>query len=257
MNARTRQRIALSTLAACAVALGGGCTSLRGSRFDPFPVTNGIGGGMVVSAGRKPRPAEPQPTAPAPIVQIQHSVTPMQPPEPLGQPRPLPPVPGAAAAPPPNPSTNGQPTGAPPLPGVPAPPANGRFGQPGLDPHVLDKPTAGGARLGLLPNEVPADRVVELTIHLQNLSAQNQALAARIKDLEAAAAGREQSLEEAARVIATGNAEAEKVRAALQARVAALQSKIEQMEAEDIAVLKAVIAALERLLPPAPPEKKP
>lgn len=266
MDARTLQRITLLALVATsAVVLSSGCTPLRGTRLNPIVVPTGdgvagtgIAGGTVVSAGGAPRPTESQSITPAgQIVQAQQPVAPMVPPDPLGLPRPLPPTPGAPTAPPPiPPAQNGQPPVAPPLPGAPVMVPPNKFGHAPQDPHILDKPTAAGGRMGLLPHEIPADRVVEFTIYLQNLTAQNNALAARIKELENAGLDRDKVLDEAARAIATNTAEAEKVRAALQARVTVLQSKVEQMEAEDIAILKAVIEALERLLPPPPREKK-
>jgi hypothetical protein len=123
-----------------------------------------------------------------------------------------------------------------------------------FDPHVRTTPTAAGGRLGLAPYEVPTDRIVELTLHLERLLGENRNLQARIKELEIAGVGREQALAEAAREVEATVAEAARTKAALQSQIVTLQGKIRQMEEEDIVFLKAVIEALGRLLPP---EKRP
>jgi cell division protein FtsB len=133
------------------------------------------------------------------------------------------------------------------LPGSPQLPAK-------IDPHVRNTPTAAGGRLGLAPYEVPTDRVVELTLHLERLLAENRTLVARIKELETAGLSREQALAEAAREVESVTADAARTRAALQAQIVGLQGRVRQLEEEDIIFLRAVIDALSRLLPP---EKKP
>lgn len=250
MDVRTRLRIGLTVLAAAlAAVLPSGCAPLRGTLLSPAPSSpapavnvpagDGIGGGTVVSAGGAvpAQPVAPMPPPVAPGV-----------PDPLGAPRPLPPVPTGPAVP-------GAPTD--PLmapPGVPI--ANGsKFARPiPADPHYRNTPTAAGAYWGLGPNEVPADRVMELTMTVDRMMKYNAVLEARVKELEGAAVGREQALEEAARALAAANAETERVRAALQAQVVRLQGKIRELEEDDIAFLRAVIEALGKL---APPEKKP
>jgi hypothetical protein len=122
------------------------------------------------------------------------------------------------------------------------------------DPHLRAFPTVTGDRLNLAPWEVPADRVVDLTRQLETLNAQNNVLLARIKELDAQAAGREQALSEAAREVEATTVAAAKERAALEAQAAALQDRIKRIEEDDIAFLRAAIEAVGRLLPP---EKKP
>jgi hypothetical protein len=231
--------------------LATGCETLRGVRTDrvntpiqprpiqPNPTPNDyrgteqldtIPGGTVVGAGGtgapQGLPAIPQMPAPG---------------APLAQPRPVPPgwPPGVPVPP------NGQPPLMMPPVGVPgsAPFASG-------DPHLRGTPTVAGGRWGLGPNEMPADRLLELTRNLDAALAQNRELLARIKELEALGVGREQALAEAVREIEALTAEAAKTRAALQAQVLALQGKIKTLEDEDIIFLRAVIDALGKLLPP-------
>lgn len=249
---RTRQRISLTVLAAALVAgLPSGCAPLRGTLLAPnsppakpsgVATTDDIGGGTVVSAGAA-LPAQPVAPMPPPV--------PPAIPDPLGAPRPLPPVPTGPTLP----GVPIDPLMVPPVaPGVPI--ASGsKFARPiPADPHYRNTPTAAGAYWGLGPNEIPADRVMELTMAVDRMMKYNAVLEARVKELEGAAVGREQALEEAARALAAANAETERVRAALQAQVVRLQSKIRELEEDDIAFLRAVIEALGKL---APPEKKP
>lgn len=167
--------------------------------------------------------------------------------------------PPAAGLPPPNPAAQ---PGPPPLTNpaaLSAPP--GAVPDGAMAPgggHIRAVPTATGARLGLGPNEVPADRVVELSEKVQAAKFENQALISRIRELEAVAAGRETSLFEAIREVEAASAEVSKARAdlaALRAEVAAARDRLRQIEKEDVDTLKAVIAGLEKLLqvPPARP----
>lgn len=249
MDVRTRTRIGLTVLvAALAVALPSGCTPLRGTLVSPAnssPATpgvvpaDGIAGGTVVSAGGAvpAQPVAPMPPPVAPGV-----------PDPLGAPRPLPPTPAGPAVP-------GAPTDPLMVPPVPPTVPGSKFGHSApTDPHIRNTPTATGFHWALGPNEMPASRVMELTLHLERMMKYNATLEARVKELEGAAAGREQALEEAARALAAANAETERVRAALQAQIVRLQGRIRDLEEEDIAFLRAVIEALGKL---APPEKKP
>ncbi len=251
MDARTLTRLGSCLLVA---ALATGCGPLRGSRPDsttppiPLPPATGgaapagtsaanetIPGGTVIAAGGAgtTRSAAPTPVGPA---------VPPTTPAPLAPPRLIhsPPVWSTAG----DPQTPAMVPPVPPAPGGPRP----------ADPHVRNTPTAAGGRLALGPGEVPTDRIVELTLHLEGLLAQNRELLARVKELEAAGVGREQALAEAAREVDSITAEAAKTRAALQAQIIILQSKIKQLEEEDITFLKGIIGALERLYPP---EKKP
>jgi predicted RNase H-like nuclease (RuvC/YqgF family) len=103
----------------------------------------------------------------------------------------------------------------------------------------------------LAPSEVPVDRVVALSVQLEMLAAQNRDLCARIKELEANGATREQALNEAVRDAEAATAEATRLRAqvqSLRAENAALQLRLQQMEEEDIRTLRAMIAVLERIL---------
>jgi len=117
------------------------------------------------------------------------------------------------------------------------------------DPHLRIAPSVSGGRWGLNPNETPADRLLELTRNLESALAQNRDLVARIKELESQGTGREQSLAEAARELDAVNAQAARVRTALEAQVTALQNKIADLEDDEIAFLKAAIKVLERRAP--------
>jgi hypothetical protein len=120
-------------------------------------------------------------------------------------------------------------------------------------------PTAVGARLELAPWEVPTDRVIELTRQLDALNVLNRSLIARIQDMEAGGATREQALAEAGREVETSEIELAKARGSLQLtreEVALLRVKLQQMEAEDVETLKMVIAALDKLYN-APPRREP
>ncbi|MBN9118996.1 MAG: hypothetical protein J0I06_07520 [Planctomycetes bacterium] len=258
MNARTLQRLNLFLLVA---ALATGCAPLRGTRLDPSTLGS-FGSGGSGASNTNPGAGSPAESIPGgtivaagggqPVVP-DAQLPPAAPPGALAQPRPLP-----APGPPPVPAPpSGWPNAADYQPPVPAPTA----GVPGapqmppkIDPHVRTVPTAAGGRLALTPYEVPTDRVVELTFHLERLMAENRTLSARIKELETAGLSREQALDEAKREVDAVIADAAKTRAALQTQVAALQGKIKQLEEEDIIFLRAVIEALGRLLPP---EKKP
>ena len=131
--------------------------------------------------------------------------------------------------------------------GQPLPPPRPTAG----DPHVRTDPTLYGGRLNLGPNEMPADRVLELTRQLEAVAAQNRGLVGRIRELEALGVAREQALVEALREVEAAEIEVAKTRGTLAAQkseITALQEKIRQLEREDIDTLKLVIAALEKLL---------
>jgi hypothetical protein len=145
--------------------------------------------------------------------------------------------------------------------GVPAQPAGQVGSQIQLlpsDPHVRTTPTVTGERLNLGPSEIPADRVLGLTTQLELLLSQNRDLSARIKELEAQGKTREQALTEALREVDAASDAVQRAQLqiqSLQAQIVALQKKLQQMEEEDIRMLKAVIAALERFLN-APPDRR-
>jgi hypothetical protein len=121
------------------------------------------------------------------------------------------------------------------------------------DPQVRTTPTITGAIMNLAPYEVPADRLVEMSRKLEAQAAEMANLTARIRELEALAVSREQSVAESHREAEAQSAEARRLRA----DVAALQVRIEQIEREDVEILRAVIAALERLLGPPTPRREP
>jgi hypothetical protein len=205
-----------------------------------------IPGGTVVGAGGA-APAASTPRLPADA-------------QPMPMPAPTPPGGIPLVAPRPLPTQPAAPTGKPPQPGAPGafpglPPGAVPTGPTAFaDPHLRAFPTVTGDRLNLAPWEAPADRVVDLTRQLEALNAQNTILMARIKELDAQSAGREQALSEAAREVDATVAAAAKERAALEAQAAALRLRIRRLEEDDIAFLRAAIEALGRLLPP---EKKP
>ncbi|AMV25025.1 hypothetical protein VT84_11555 [Gemmata sp. SH-PL17] len=280
-----RRYIILSGLFALA-AVAAGCTPLRGSRPDAtvvpppygksaFGSSDKPGSGGVIQAGAT-EPGEPvvgankfELTGGQPVG-YQSS----PPGQPLAQPRPtalppanLPPVPGATghgtgtgtgSAPPVTaPGAPGNPA-APGAPGNPVTPGTGVPGGPGVpgapNPNVLPAPTVYGKTWNLGPNEVPTDRVVELTRQLELVFAQNRELVARIKELENQGLKREQALVEAMREVEAAQAEVDKARGIISTQksdITALQEKIRQLEREDIEMLKLMIGALEKLLPPA------
>lgn len=240
-----------SAVCALAVALASGCASLTGVRPDaPLPPPEPRGkfvprtndnppsgtaarpvGGTVVPAGGQvpvvPVSADPPPGGPVTL--------------PIPKPSP-PPKPAAA-----DPAKSVDPGPACPTPATGAP---GGLGTPGSlvlpDPTVRAMPTATGARLNLGPGEVPADRLVELSQYLEAALAQNRDLVGRVRELEALGVAREQALAEALGEVEIASGEVARTRAALQA----LQAKLLLIETEDIETLKAVIAALERLISP-------
>jgi hypothetical protein len=257
VDVRILTRLCLGLL----VVVATGCETLRGFRSQP-PVqpdppappptlggtnltpngtgtSNGgaapapISGGVVVSGGAPGGSNNARLTQPADGA----------PPGVLPQPRPLPAPPGWQPGQPVPPSAGQQlPLALPPGPAA------------GADPHARAYPTVTGSRAQLAPWETPADRMVELSKHLELALNQNRDLQARIKELETQGVSREQALAEAVREIDAITAEAAKTRATLQAQILVLQGKIKQLEEEDIIFLRAVIDALGKLLPP---ERKP
>ena len=189
----------------------------------------------------------------------------MMPLSPAGQPPgpmvpPQPPSTGAQTTGPPS-GSNGTPGGA----AVPGNPSTGAAAMQGIwmggtsapfGPHVRTAPTATGSFLNLGPGEIAADRVVELAKLLEAAGVENRALVGRIRDLEASGIGREQALAEALREVEAAAAEVGRARAdlmVLRKEIAALKDRLEQVEKEDVETLKAVIAALDKLVQGAPP----
>lgn len=123
-------------------------------------------------------------------------------------------------------------------------------------------PTAVGGRLELLPWEIPAERVVELTKQIDTLNALNQTLMYRIRELEAIGKTREQSLTEAVRDVEKSDEDLARLRGALQLTredASILRARILTIEKEDVDTYAAMIRALEKLLnvPPSPPRSPP
>lgn len=223
----------------------GGSTG-TGNGYAHNGASPGNGSGTVVQAGGVSNPANPA-----------LGYLPQVPPVPgqeqpggggtLPTPRPLPTDPLAPQGPPGTPGTGG----TPPTPGAPGTPTALPPGAKPNDPNVLRAPSALGARLGLGPNEVPTDRVVDLTQQLAVALAQNRDLQARIRELEAQGLAREQALAEAVREVETASAEVAKTRAAflaMRAEIAALQKTVALMEKDEIETLKLVIESLKKLL---------
>jgi cell division protein FtsB len=119
------------------------------------------------------------------------------------------------------------------------------------DEHKRDTPTVKGERLSLNPTETGLDKAVELAKKIEQLQAENKALVARIALLEQAAAGREEAIAESVREVEAATVEVIRTRNELKearAAVARLKQQMRQMEQDEIETLKAMIAALEKLL---------
>lgn len=119
------------------------------------------------------------------------------------------------------------------------------------NPNVRTDPTAMGKHWELGPRETPTERLAEITRHLETLLTQNRDLSARIVELERLAQLREQSLVEAMRTVETAESEIAKTRAALaaqKAEIAALQSTIQQMEADELKFLAELIQELKKIV---------
>jgi hypothetical protein len=195
-----------------------------------------------------------------PVVPAQAlAVSPAQAPKPSGElalpiPKPSEATQPADSAPPldilPPPLPDGQ-SGTPPSPGKQIPTV--RFPGVPVEPNTPRTQTTTVAKQNTAPAEVPADRVVDLTQRLATALAQNKELLAKIRELEAAGVKREQALAEALREVETASAEVAKTRAtilALRTEVTALQKTVQQMEKDDVEILRMVIKALEKQLPP-------
>ncbi|HEY1187332.1 MAG TPA: hypothetical protein VGE74_06720 [Gemmata sp.] len=242
-----RRKVILSGLCALA-AVATGCAPLSGFRpaapvppplgkSNPASFDNSAGGpgGIVQTGGALP--GDPSASGKFDLNGGQTVGAFQAPAPPGGQPLPEPrAVPGQPAAPGPlGPGLM--------MPGAPL----------GGNPNVRTDPTWTGGKWGLRPYEVPTDRVAELTRQFEAVLAQNRELVARITELERQGAGREQALVEALREVEAAEAEVAKARGVIsahQSEIALLQDKIRQIEREDIVLLRQVIAALEKALPP-------
>jgi len=197
------------------------------SAAPPAPVAGVVPAGGVVP----PVPVPPLPTIPVP----QPSPVPIPNPNPL--PNPTPGVPGAS------------PPGTAPV--VPGSWLGGSQSSPFFGPHVRIAPTVAGALLNLGPGDIPADRVVELAKQVEAAGAENRALVGRLRELEALGVGREQALAEALREVESAAAEVARARGdvlTIRTDLIALRDRLDAVEKEDVETLRAVVAALERLL---------
>lgn len=285
--------LGLAASAGCAsspVVIGWRPTADSGNKLPPNPDTSGAraatpngtptpaGNGGTAPGGGVSSPPPPIQTGVRPAGFNTPSATPAVPnvptvavpPLPAVPPAPpvtsLPPVVTPTPAPNPNPTPNPNPNPSPNPNPNPTQPVAGQTpagphvagSPPGLlDQHIRGFPTAAGAILNLAPGEVPADRVLELARQLELSNNANRVLLDRVKGLEAAGLAREQALNEAIRDVETATTEVARARAELQAlrsEIAALKAKLAQVEKEDVELLKAVIAALEKLL--APPRRR-
>lgn len=224
MNARTCYKLGLALLAA-ALAGASGCAPFRPFR-DPVSPTPPP---QYRSTEPQTEPAAAEPVPGGRVVAASGwEQPPMPPPRPPHQPQPYPlpqPQPYPVHQYPPTPS---------------APPVF-------ADPRLRSNPTVLGGTLELGPNEVPLDRVVALTKHIEAVLAQNAHLNARIKELEALAVGREQALAEAEREVAAVTADAAKARTALQTQLAVLQAQLKKYEDDDIQFLEAALKLLKKI----------
>jgi cell division protein FtsB len=119
------------------------------------------------------------------------------------------------------------------------------------DEHKRDTPTVKGERLSLNPAETGLDKAVELAKKIEQLQAENKAFVARVALLEQNAAGREEAVAESVREVEAATVEVIRTRNELKearAAVARLKQQMRQMEQDEIETLKAMIAALEKLL---------
>ena len=119
------------------------------------------------------------------------------------------------------------------------------------DEHKRDTPTVKGERLSLNPMETGIDRAVELAKKIEQLQAENKALLARIALLEQNATAREEAIAESVREVEAATVEVIRARNELKAYRAAvltLKSQLRQMEQDEVETLKAIVAALEKVL---------
>ncbi len=263
MAART-----LLPLGVWALVAATGCTQLPG---------RGLSGTTYHPAGVAPGKSDPAPTdylpkastAPGPVAgaltpaaaagTAPANVTPAggQPPVPTLPPAsPLPP-PAGLSAPPTQPPAPQPVTGTP---GVALPVPQPVTGTPGMapwatDPHKRDTPTAGGAILNLAPGELPLDRMVAMQQQVDAVARESAVLAARVRELQSLGKDREHALAEAVREVDTAIAEAARAKgeaAGARLDAATVRAQLERQEREEVETLRAVIAALERLLNPLP-----
>lgn len=148
----------------------------------------------------------------------------------------------------------GQPTGQPVLPATTQQAYFGGGYDQGVipaDPNVRQRPTATGGVFDLGPHETPMDRAVELARKIDQVNQENIALLGRIRQLEATAVARETALNETLRDVQIASDEVTRTRAELQAvrkDLAALKARVLQVEKDEAETLKAVIAAIEKML---------
>jgi hypothetical protein len=264
MTGRSGVRLAVGILAAFAAGCGSsrpfqsGVVARAADKNPPGPVDTRYGTAVVPAAAsswpQHQPPAPPAATWPQPEYN-RAGFDDFAPGQPAGQP-------------------TGQPTGQPlgqPA-GLPAPlplggpptvrqPAyyGGGYDRPNAapppSPNTLQRPTAAGGVFDLGPYETPIDRAVELARKIDQVNRENLALLARIRQLEAVAEARETALSETLRDVQNASDEVTRTRNELQTLrkdLAALKTRVMQVEKDEAETLKAVITAIEKLLEQAP-----
>lgn len=133
--------------------------------------------------------------------------------------------------------------------GIPAGATMPARGGPGG--NVRQMPSAAGGMFELAPYETPMDRAVELARKIDQVNAENVRLLGRIRVLEKAAEDRETALNETLRDVQNASDEVTRTRLELQnvrKELAAVKARVLQVEQDEAETLKAIIAAIEKLL---------
>lgn len=132
-------------------------------------------------------------------------------------------------------------------------------GAPAPESNRLARPTAVGRDLELGPNETPIDRAVELARRIEQVNKENLALLARIRQLEAAAEARETAFSETLRDVQNAYDEVSRIKVEIQGyrkELAALKARVAEVEKDEVEKLKAILAAIDKLLQQSPDGKK-
>jgi hypothetical protein len=256
MTGRSGVRLAVGILAAFAAGCGSsrpfqsGVIARAADKNPPGPVDNRYAAPAAASSWPAPRrPVNPATTWPQPEYTRANYADELGPGQPAGEPAPRPASPTAPVPVPPTVTPPAYHGGGYDRGGPPPPP----------DPTVLKRPSAVGGAWELGPNESPIDRAVELSRKIELVSKENLALLARIRQLEAQAEARETALNETLRDVQNASDEVIRTRTELQnlrKDLAALKARVMQVEKDEAETLKAVIAAIEKLLQQAPDTNK-